>query len=145
MRRLILTFALLSGCAGSGGLAQQTSKLNAALEAQYAPLRYEYAQMGDVSRVSTVLAGEVGQTAASEVFQQAILAHIKASCGFDAEALKEVRVVRHQAPVWYEVWVFDPAPRKEGSSGTGVSVVMTYDAGTGITDLSFRGPAKVCS
>ena len=142
MRSLILVIALLAGCAADP--AAQTHKLNAALDAQYSPMRYQYSQTGSVMRLETALAGEVGQTVANDETRRAILDYMRSNCGFDEKALRDVRVVRHQPPVWYEVWVFDSSAQG-GRGATGVSVVMTYRPDIDKTDISFRAPGKICT
>lgn len=142
MRSWILVFAVLAGCAGNP--AQQTDKLNAALDAQYSPVRYKYSQMGSALHIETVLAGEPGHSAANDDIRRAALDYIESHCGFDEQSLKQVRIVRHLPPVWYEVWVFDSSAQG-GRGATGISVVMNYRPEIDKTDVSFHAPGNVCS
>lgn len=142
--KLILAAVMLSGCVTEGQMQRSTDQLNATYERSFQPVRYEYSRDGNVDRVSTVLAGEVGPTALPVDMQPAVFQAIEAGCGFSADTFKEFRVVRRGPPVWYEVWVFDPEPQT-GGMGKGVSVVMTYDPQKNVTDVRFNGPSSLCS
>lgn len=144
MRKLILAAVMLSGCVTEGQMQRRTDQLNAAYERSFQAVRYEYSRDGEVHRLSTVLAGKVGQTALPVEMQQAVFQAIETGCGFSADTFKEFRVVRQGPPVWYEVWVFDPEPQA-GGMGKGVSVVLTYDPQKNVTDVGFNGPPSLCS
>ena len=98
------------------------------MEAAKKPTRAVYKVHPDGSTNLTfgVWAGEPGETAASEEYQQKIFNYFEENCNMKRSNLKEVRVVRHNPPVWYEVWVFhdENSPRQDKTFGR--SVVYEY-------------------
>lgn len=144
MRILFLLVAFLSGCSFAPVMNDQVQEFNAAQEAKFEPTRARYTKLkgGAFSLEFGIWAGVPGETAANEVYKRKILDGFKSQCGFEESALKEVRVVRHEAPIWYEVWVFNNPLSKRPDKTSGMSVVMNYNQSTNITNVSFHGSCK---
>jgi len=129
------------GCSVSPAMNEQVQQFNSEQEAKYAPTRMKFVEFpGGASSLQTgVWAGEPGVTAANARFQTGIFEKFKTQCGFDQSQLKEVRVVKYEPPLWYEVWVFNNPDSLRPDKTTGLSVVMRFDPVTNITNTSFYG------
>lgn len=69
-------------------MRQTTEQLNASYEKNFHPMRLEYSRNGEVDRIRTVLAGEVGESALTADMRQVVFTQIEARCGFSASSLK---------------------------------------------------------
>lgn len=139
-----LLAVILAGCSTTSGLKQQVQHLNAAKEARHEPTRAQFKELGNgASEVELgIWAGIPGTTAANAEYRRKIFDSFKSSCGFDESDLKEVRVVKHAPPMWYEVWIFNNPKSRRPDKTTGISVVMTFNPTTNITKINFIGSCK---
>lgn len=143
--RLLLIFSLiLAGCTTTSGESKQVQKYNDAQEAVYGPTRAKFTRYDDgaTSLEFGAWAGTVGMSVANDKHKNKTFEVFKKQCGLDKSALKEVRVVKHEPPVWYEVWVFNNPLSKRHDKESGMSVVMKYDASANITNTFFYGKCK---
>jgi len=133
--------AFLAGCSTSPAMNNRVQQFNAAQEAQYSPTRAELKELpGGVSNLEFgVWAGVPGESAANAAYRKRIFDSFRTQCGFDESQLKEVRIVKHDPPIWYEVWVFNNPESQRPDNTSGLSVVMRFNPMTNITNTSFRG------
>lgn len=141
MRSLLWLAILLVGCSTSSGMNDQVQKFNSIQEAKFAPTRMKFVEFpgGASSLQSGVWAGEPSVTVANARFQSSIFDKFRVQCGFDENQLKEVRVVKHEPSLWYEVWVFNNPDSRRPDKTTGLSVVMRFNPTTNMTSTSFYG------
>lgn len=145
MRYLIaVPILLVTACATVDTGSRLADQQNLKLEAAYLPTRVKYTALpGGASTFETgIWAGTVGTTAANQRYQEMIFQTFREKCGLEKSALKEVRVVKHEAPVWYEVWVFNNPASGRPDKTSGMAVVMKFDEQTNRTDVSFNGGCK---
>ncbi|MDQ6955730.1 MAG: hypothetical protein Q9M21_00895, partial [Mariprofundaceae bacterium] len=64
---------------------------------------------------------------------------IQKNCQLSEEDLKEIRIVSHNNPVFYEIWVFNDKLSKRKDKTSGLSVIMTQLANGGGVDMNFIG------
>jgi hypothetical protein len=111
------------GCSSTPQVGDAVWRSNAKLARQYSPFRIVPHSDGTFSRN---WAGEPGRSITEDTpgLKRDVLRGFRSSCGFTAKQLIETRVVRHEDPDYYEVWVFaDPASRRKDRT-TGISVIL---------------------
>ncbi|MGE4542955.1 MAG: hypothetical protein AB7D06_02485 [Pedobacter sp.] len=146
MRKLIfiasfLTVFALSGCSTTSDLKKYVEEINAEQEAKYSPIRTKFTDHGDgkTSMEFPVWAGTVGESAFHDQFKDTIFEAFSSNCGFEKDSLKEFRIVKHDPPVWYEVWVFNDPNSKRLDKTSGISVVVRHNTETNYTKAYFYG------
>lgn len=144
MRYLIIFVIFLAGCSVTSSPPRQVQRFNDTQEANYQPTRMKFTahKNGASSFEMGVWAGLPGETAANERYKNEIFKKFIDQCGLEKSALKEVRVVKHEPPIWYEVWVFNSQSSKRYDKSIGMSVVMKFDDTTNITSVSFYGECE---
>jgi hypothetical protein len=144
MRFPILLVAILSGCSTSFVLDKQVQQINAAQEAKFQPTRVKFTELkgGGSNLEFGIWAGTPGETAANPEYRRKIFDAFNSQCGFLESSLKEVRVVKHEPPIWYEVWVFNNSASKRPDKTSGLSVVMDFNPVTNITKVAFYGTCQ---
>lgn len=91
-----------------------------------------------------VWAGEKGASiinVADDTLKADIYKLFQEKCGFQKADLKEVRVVEHKHPFYYEVWVFSDTQSKNADGTTGVSLILNFPASGG-TDINLIGNCR---
>lgn len=131
---------LLVGCSNS--LTHTITKSNENFELEKSPYRYVLSQE-EVTHTSYTLepTGVVGETIAkhSEVLLTDIYAGFKSECSFDKSDLVSVNIVKHDAPLFYEVWTFDDSLSERNDKRSSMSVILTAYPNGGGTDITFVG------
>lgn len=143
---LLLTFViLLSSCASNpdGSNAQlQVQQSNLEWEKKRSPLRSQYTEFEDGSSVlSFVWAGLPGDSIAmrSDVLLDDIITGLRSQCGYQPKDLLETRIVKHEHPVYYEVWVFKDENSNREDRTSGVTVYLEALPDGGGTDINYYG------
>lgn len=146
----ILTMALLTsvlfGCSITPLEVRVAERTNKELHESRSPVRVNVVVLGGgFTAASQIWAGKKGESviqSSEEILKNDIINSFK-ECGFDASSVKEVRVVEHKHPFYYEVWVFSDAQSEREDKMTGISLILTSPK-TGGTDINIRGncPAK---
>ncbi len=144
MKRILLIAALLSGCASAPQGNPALDSYNKTEESQFSPVRARFTDKGNGATATEfgVWAGEAGQSVATGALRDNIFRSFQDGCGFPPTALKEVRVVKHAPPLWYEVWVFHDAKSQRPDKTSGMSVVLRFDQASNQTQVSFYGACK---
>ncbi|EGQ7696267.1 hypothetical protein IS634_004299, partial [Vibrio vulnificus] len=95
-------------------------------------------------------AGAESETIAkhSKVLLADIFRGFKSECGFSKSDLVSVNKVKHESPVFYEVWTFKDPLSERSDKTSSMSVILTAYSNGGGTDISFVGnchakPAKL--
>lgn len=136
----IISGIVLFGCANP--LEHTIENSNAAFEKQHQAYRYlKVEEQGVHSRYQLEPAGNRLQTIAvgSTVLLSDIFRGLNQKCGFEKSDLVETRVVSHQHPRYYEVWVFNDVLSERADKKSAVSVVLDVYPNNGGTDISFSG------
>ena len=143
---LILTFlaSALVGCSGNPTAVRGGEIANKKLNDSRSPVRVEVKVLdGGGAVMSEIWAGKKGTSiieSADEVLKNDIF-NAYQKCGFEASALKEIRVVRHKHPFYYEVWVFNDPQSRRTDKTTGISLVLTFPKEGG-TDINLNGNCR---
>lgn len=139
---LFLATALLAGCSGNPSATAGAQVANRDLEKEFSPVRFVTRAVGERTSLTTAeWAGTPGQsiTAGAQQVRADILQALRQNCGLEESQLAEVRVVKHRAPLFYEVWVFKDPLSKRDDGMSGLSVVMKQLPDNGGVDFSIRG------
>lgn len=144
----ILTLALLAsalfGCSGNPTAVRGGEIANKKLHESRSPVRIEVKVFdGGGAVMSEIWAGKKGESiiqSADEILKNDIVNSFK-KCGFEASSLKEVRVVEHKHPFYYEVWVFNDTESKRTDKMTGISLILTFPKEGG-TDINLNGKCR---
>ncbi|HEY9135860.1 MAG TPA: hypothetical protein VIM85_08705 [Pseudomonadales bacterium] len=144
MRFLILITAFLAACSTAHVMNKQVQQFNAAQEEKFQPTRARFTELkGGVTNLEFgVWAGTPGETAANPEYRRKVLDRLESHCGFDESSLKEVRVVKHEPPIWYEVWVFNNPASKRHDKTSGFSIVFEFNPSANTTTTSFYGSCQ---
>lgn len=130
------------GCAGNPTAERGVEMANEKLHREKSPLRANVKIFQDGGAViSKVWAGEKGSSImamADETLKQDVWKLFESKCGFSESELKEVRVVEHKPPFFYEVWVFNDAQSKRDDGTSGISLVLKVPTSGG-TDIELVG------
>lgn len=139
---LIFSFMTLSGCAVNSTNNAALRSGNQALENQFSPFRYVAESSDDGGSVATVeWAGVPGKSISERApsVRKDIFNAIVSNCDLHSSELDEVRIVKHDVPVFYEVWVFNDPLSERSDSKSGISVVMTQLPNNGGVDIRYYG------
>jgi len=115
---------------------------NSAAAESYKPGRLVLSESTDKTDIYTSQwAGKTGKTIAlvSEQVLADVVAWVKRDCGFELSDLKETRIVAHEPPVFYEVWVFNDKKSKREDGTSALSVVLKQLPNAGGVDVNFYG------
>jgi len=140
----IVLFAAMffSGCAGNQTSDTALRSANQTLENQFSPFRYVVTPSDGGRPVANVEWAGVPGKSLSELAPQVrrdIFGAIMKNCGLQSSALTETRIVKHDAPVFYEVWVFNDPLSKRTDNKSGLSVVMTQLPNGGGVNIRYYG------
>ncbi|MGE4542959.1 MAG: hypothetical protein AB7D06_02505 [Pedobacter sp.] len=135
----LILFCTLSGCALKNEIDAIVATQNKDLERAGRPVRVAYTkQPGGVGNIDYgVWAGQPGTTVANKQYQDFIFNYFETKCGLKKSDLKEVRVVSHNKPIWYEVWIFSDEKSIRPDKTSGRSVIMRYIPEENATDVFF--------
>lgn len=139
---LILCLFLINGCSSNPTAVRGLELANVKFEQEYSPLRIVSIEHENGYLTRTVWAGDIGTTAFNQKYKDFVFDTIENNCGLTKSALKEVRVVSHERPTYYEVWVYHDQKNKKMDYTTGISVLMKYNEDTNKTDTSFNGECR---
>lgn len=138
----LLGISFLFGCAGNPTAEAGVEMANESLHKEKSPLRADIKIFEDGGAViSKVWAGEEGSSImefADETLKQDVWKLFKNKCGFNESDRKEVRVVEHKPPFFYEVWVFNDARSGRDDGTSGISLILRVPS-TGGTDMELVG------
>lgn len=134
--------ASLSGCAGNPTAVRGAELANKDLLKERSPYRVDVKVFeGGGAVTSTVWAGTKGTSimeAADNTLKSDVWKFFEKQCGLHKSALREVRVVQHKHPFYYEVWVFNDKESKRDDETTGISLILNFSPSGG-TDINLVG------
>lgn len=139
---LMISATIFSGCTGNPTNNAALRSANQALENQFSPLRYVATPSDSGGSIANVEWAGVPGKSISELAPQVrrdIFGAIMKNCGLQSSALTETRIVKHDAPVFYEVWVFNDPLSKRTDNKSGLSVVMTQLPNGGGVNIRYYG------
>ena len=141
---ILLVSVLLISCSSTQRMNGFVESHNVQMAAAKKPTRaaYKTSSNGSSNMKFGVWAGKPGVTAASPQYQEVIFNYFDEKCGFKKSALKEVRVVSHEPPTWYEVWVFNDEKSERSDKTFGRSVVFKYLQESNTTHLNIIEECK---
>jgi hypothetical protein len=140
-----LLILILGGCVSS--TERQIMQQNEKLAENFAPTRM-------VSRgnpftgiaITKRWAGTPGTSVvegAEERLREDVWASFRKACGYTREDLRETRIVRHEPPLFYEVWVFeDPEASPRVDDRLGMSLILRRTPEQGGTDIRLKGDCR---
>ncbi len=137
---LIALIFMLSGCGNS--LSSQMDIQNENLAKEYMPTRlHKVTSTSNADMYESHWAGKEGRSIAlnSKLLYSDVLKAFKQGCGFKKSDLIQTRIVSHEIPVFYEVWLFKDAKSKREDKTSGLSVVMKQLPNNGGTDINIYG------
>jgi len=144
MRSLIwigVIFAVLGGCTWhtERRVQQQNERLAEKLE----PVRMDYkGNPFTGSTITRVWAGTPGTSTletADATLREDVWASFRQACGYEREDRKQVRIVRHDPPLAYEVWVFQDPDSNRVDNTVGLSLILRSTPERGGTDIRIKG------
>lgn len=142
---LLFLGLLLFGCSGNPTAIRGVEIANKKLHKERSPIRLNVEVFeGGGAVMSPVWAGEKDASIinfADETLKADIYKLFQEKCGFQKTDLKEVRVVEHKPPFYYEVWVFNDTQSKNADGTTGVSLILNLPASGG-TDINLIGNCR---
>lgn len=130
----------MSGCISA--IQNQVNMQNKTLKNDQMPIRlYKVKSTKKADFYESNWAGEKGRsiTLNSQVVYNDVLKGIKQACGFEANDLVETRIVSHENPVFYEVWVFKDQLSKREDKTSALSVILTQVPNSGGVDIAIKG------
>ncbi|WP_417216982.1 hypothetical protein [Alcanivorax sp.] len=146
MSRYLLTIILSSiifpGCAVNPSSDAALRSANQALEDQFSPFRYMATPSDSGGSIAHVeWAGVPGQSISERAPQvrQDIFGAIMRNCDLQSSALAETRIVKHEVPTFYEVWVFNDPLSERTDKKSGLAVVMKQLPNGGGVDIQYYG------
>ena len=138
----LLIISFLSGCTGNPTAVRGEELANKNLYKDRSPVRVEVKVLeGGGAVISRVWAGTKGTSiinSADNILKNDVSKLFQEKCGLQESDLKEVRVVEHNHPFYYEVWIFNDAKAKRFDGETGISLVLNFPP-TGGTDINWVG------
>ena len=139
---IILSSMIFSGCAGNPASDAALRSANQALENQFSPLRYVSTPSDSGGSIANVeWAGVPGQSISERAPQvrQDIFGAIMRNCDLQSSALAETRIVKHEVPTFYEVWLFNDPLSERTDKKSGLAVVMKQLPNGGGVDIQYYG------
>lgn len=139
---IVLFVIFLSGCGGNPTAMRSGEMANNNLYKSRSPVRVDVKILeGGGAILSQVWAGEKGISiidTAEETIKNDVWKLFTENCGFSKSDLREVRIVEHKHPFFYEVWIFDDQKSKRKDGQSGISLILNVSATSG-TDITLVG------
>jgi hypothetical protein len=144
MVRFLILSLILVGCSSVPSGSRAIESYNKEQELRFSPTRARFTDRGNgvTAHEFGVWAGEAGDSIAQGDLRKDILTAFATNCGFSASDLKEIRIVKHEQSMWYEVWIFNDPASKRPDKTSGMSVVMKPDIASDRTGVGFFGSCK---
>jgi len=135
----MLTSLVFTGCISSG--QSQMNSLNENLQKSKAPIRYVRTKSDSVEMYKEEWAGRPGKsiTLNSKILENDVLKLIEEHCGLKKSQLIETRVVSHNPPDFYEVWVFQDPLSKRDDRTSGLAITFKDLGPNQGTDFNVNG------
>jgi hypothetical protein len=142
MKKIVIFLVFLcglSGCALKNNMDDIVATQNKDLERAGRPVRVAYTKQpgGGGNLDYGVWAGQPGTTMANKQYRDFIFNYFEEKCGLKKSDLKEVRIVSHKDPFWYEVWIFNDENSIRPDKTSGRSVIMQYIPEENSTNVTF--------
>lgn len=132
--------AFLASCAGNPTANSGAEIANKRFAEQLFPMRVKARGVeGGGSVMMYYWAGTMGQSVATPVVEEDIYKMININCHYSPSDLKQVNVVRHQYPMFYEVWVFNDKESRREDKTSALSVILKALPNNGGTDINTIG------
>jgi len=121
---LLLSSLVFTGCISSG--QNQMNSLNQNLQKSKAPIRYVRTKSDSIEMYKEEWAGKPGKsiTLNSKSLENDVFKLIEEHCGLKKSQLIETRVVSHNPPDFYEVWVFQDPLSKRDDKTSGLAITF---------------------
>lgn len=136
------TIFFIFGCTGHSSLNSSIRIVNQSLENQFSPMRLVIQKTGGGFVTKGEWAGRPGLSLvelAEPILRSDLTRFIKEKCGFVESQLLERRIVRHENPIFYEVWIYDDPESERDDKKSGITVVMKQLPKGGGIDVVFPG------
>jgi len=141
---MVLVGVALQGCAGKQNQIERTfNDQNKKLAAEKLPIRFVKLPVSNEKYVAygEEWAGVAGEsiTNRSKLLKADVMGAFKKHCQFPENDLREIRVVSHNPPVFYEVWIFNDKLSKRKDKTSAISVIMKQLSAMGGVDFNLIG------
>lgn len=132
--------AFLASCASNPTANSGAEIANKRFAEQLLPMRVKAKDVeGGGSVMTYYWAGTMGESVATPVVEKDIYKMININCDYNPEDLKQVNIVRHQYPMFYEVWVFNDKESRREDKTSALSVILKALPNNGGTDINTIG------